>query len=432
MAFHDETLTTAQKALARQAHARASTTTAPSHLTWENQSRIAFLSLYVGQLSRSFDSLPSLLVQSPADGHLHASVNAASLALMAFQLSYPGLTHLASLRYVDAIRSLRLALHSSELSAGTDEILQTVLLLDLYEKITNRGAQHRGAWMTHAQGALDMVNSRASDDFSSPVTCQLANRVATAVIISCGTAGVPVPDTIGTLRQGLSCYVRDTKWSLTGLVVNVVNLRADMRSAASTPGSRDSTAGNLRRAKELDENLAFLAGNMTRFWKPQRVLAKTNDPLVFGRYYDLYRTQFATQVSNAIRMMRLEMCSIICSLDPEEQADLHSPSSKTIDDMTRQICAAVPQFLLPEARPDNTLPLSPLQKLQCCTSLTPLYASAQLTRDSHLRDWILQCVAHMAENGVKIAQDVHRMLRLAPEVDYWTVYAMVGSYAIAA
>jgi hypothetical protein len=40
---------------------------------------------------------------------------------------------------------------------------------------------------------------------------------------------------------------------------------------------------------------------------------------------------------------------------------------------------------------------------------------------------------HMATVGsVKIAKDVADVMRKSPGTDYWTIYAMTGSYAIAA
>lgn len=276
LCFRDETFTTAQKALAR--HASTLRPTAAPQLTWDELSRNVFLSLYVVKLSHSFDALGPLLAKSPVNGHLHASVGAASLAFMAFHHGDPSLMPLANRRYLGAVQSLGLGLRNSQHSAS-DEILQSVLLLDLYEKIANRNAQQPASWMSHAQGALSVVKSRASNDFSSPITCQLANRVATAVIISAGAAASLVPDTLGPLRKALGRYVRGSKWNFMNLMVGVVNLRADMRSAAS---SLAGSADHLRRAKELDTQLALVESNTSRSWRPRRVFAMTHEPLVFG------------------------------------------------------------------------------------------------------------------------------------------------------
>jgi len=435
LTFRDESSATAKRALGQ---ATSHHPPGAPHIVWELQARDAFLSLYILKLSHSFDALPSLLAHASTEGHLHASVSAASIALMALQLGQADLLLLASTRYVDAVRGLRLALSNPELPTRVQEVLQTVLLLDLYEKITNRAAQEQGAWMSHAQGAIDILASSEIVEFSSPIICQLANRAVTVAIISCGAAGIPVPDTVASLRKRLSRYVHGAKWSLTGLVSSIVNLRADMRRSrntqSSTTTSSESAASDdiLRRAREIDEQLACLSCKILRFWKPTRVRQTAGDPLVFADHYDLYRNHYSTQVSNAVRIMRLEICQIIYSLDPEEQSNPSSPVLETISDTAQQICAAVPQFLLSAARPENTIPPSPLQLLQCCTLLTALYVCSQATRDYQMRGWVMRCVEYMAESGVRGAAEVQGMLKITPELDHWAVYARIGSYAIAA
>ncbi|KAH7149816.1 hypothetical protein B0J13DRAFT_620170 [Dactylonectria estremocensis] len=427
LAFRDETRTTRQKAVARQASALPRPTAAPQ-LTWYVQSRNAFLCLYVDGLSCSFDALAPLMVESPAGGYLHACVDAASLAFMAFRLNRPDMMVFANRRYLAAIQSLGMALRSSEQPAR-DDTLQSVLLLDVYEKIAGRHAEgpgSLGSWLSHVQGALSMVRSRPSTDFSNQTTCQLASRTAVTLAISCGVAGVSVPETLRVLCRDLDCYVRGVEWAFTSVLVGIVDLRADIRNLTST------STDILRRARELDDKLVLVKSSMSRSWRSRRVYTAGYDPVVFGGYYDVYPSHHATQVSNAIFMMRLEMSSIIRTLDPDERCNPYSPASKTITELTRGICAAIPQFLLPEARTENAMPFSPLQLLRCNTMLYPLYAAAQLTTDPLMRDWILQSLARMAENGLKMARDVADMVTFTPEVDLWAVYAMVGCYAIAA
>lgn len=120
------------------------------------------------------------------------------------------------------------------------------------------------------------------------------------------------------------------------------------------------------------------------------------------------------------------MCGILQNLQP------CSLAAETIADIASDICAAVPQFILAGARSENTEPFSPLQILECRGILTALYEAAQTTTDMVLRAWILQCLVYMADNGVKMAQDVARILTDTPEVDYWTVFTMIGSCGIAA
>ena len=122
----------------------------------------------------------------------------------------------------------------------------------------------------------------------------------------------------------------------------------------------------------------------------------------------------------------LDMNGIIRSLAPCNSVDTD------IATITFDICAATPQFLLAGARTENTLPFSPLQILECGGILTPLYIAAQSTKDALMGEWILQSMDYMAENGVKMASEVAKILRSSPETDYWRVFAMVGSCGITA
>ncbi|KAM5353554.1 hypothetical protein ACJ41O_000204 [Fusarium nematophilum] len=390
-------------------------------------SRNAFLCLYIDRYSCGFNALAPLLATSPAAGNLQASVGAVGLAFMALQADRPDLMPLASRQYLAAIQAVREAIGFSQqlASNGTpkpvsDETLQSVLLLDLYEKLAmyHQWPGLPGSWLSHIQGALGMVQARPSADFRNPTTCQLAGRTVIALSISCGAAGIPIPEPLRAVRQDLDSYIRNAKWTFIGLLMSIVNLRAHMRSVVLR--SDDI----LSQACELQDQLALAESKIPRSWRPRRVDA--HHKFIFDHCYDVYPSHYTTQVFNAFRILRLEMCGIIRNLHPS------SSVGETIVEITRDICAAVPQFILPEARPENTVPFSPLQTLECRGILTALYEAAQITTDVLLREWILQCLGYMADNGIKMARDVAHILTFTPEVDYWTVFTMVGSCGITA
>ncbi|CAH0019614.1 unnamed protein product [Clonostachys rhizophaga] len=424
LAFRDETHLTTQKALAR--HAAAQRIASPQ-LSWDVLSRNAFLCLYIERYSYGFNALAPLLATSSPAGHLQASVGAVGLAFMALQANRPDLMPLANRQYLTAIRTVREAIHSSLQSSSngsshfvSNETLQSVLLLDLYEKlaISHQWLGLHGSWLSHIQGALAMVHARPSTDFVDPTTCQLASRTVLALTISCGVAGVPIPDKLHAIRRNLDSHIRHAKWTFLGLLMNAIDFRAHMQSGVLRPDDIVS------QACDLQDQLASAERKIPRSWGPCRV--DSHDILIFDRYYDVYPSHYATQVFNAFRILRLEMCCIILSLDP------CSMIKKTIDKITEDICAAVPQFILLRARSGNTVPFSPLQILECRGILTALYQAAQITPNMLLREYILQCLAYMADNGVKSAQDVVCCLAVTPKLDYWTVFAMIGSCGITA
>jgi hypothetical protein len=422
MVFRDETQKVTRKAMVQRMTAQLMP--GPQyHL--DDLTRNVFLSLYVGRYSRAFDSLESLLASTPMASHLWASVDAVSLAFMVLQSSRPDLHQHATRRYLNAIQILRAELNSSQLLAKpmvSNTILQSVLLLDLYEKmVVHRNVERSsqpGSWLSHVSGALHLVQIRPTDGFSDPVTVQLAMRTAFALTISCGAAGIHVPKALSALQRDLDHYIRRPKWTFIDVLSAIINLRADIRASRLRPYEL------LQRAQELDIRLRLRESDIPNSWKPRRISA--DNAMILNGYYDLYPCHYATQVFNAFRIMRLELNRIICELN------LDSSASQTILKITQDICASVPQFILSTTKAESTLPLSPLQILQCKGSLTPLYVAAQMTSEPRIRAWILQTFGHMGDNGVKLATDVTHVLLSALETDYWRVFTMVGSCGITA
>ena len=423
----DETIQTKQKALARQA-GLSSSSPQTLQLSWDVRARGAFFEDYVFQFSRSCDVLAPLLEQAPATGHLAASVDAVSVALMSFRTNAPLLRQLAKEKYVAALQKLGQALRFHEVSA-TDETLQSVLLLDLWEKLVNKDPVSSVAWMSHVVGAISLVKSCGDRFVATQTGRRLATRLAMTLAISCGAARLRIPDALLSLREDLSSCVGDTKWDFTAIVVDVVNLQADI---ASLPIPISSSAEIAGRANELDAQIEGLETALSTFWAPRSVSMSAH-PLLFGSSYDIYQDHFVTQVRNAFRTVRLMLNSIIQKYCPPELSITRNDATEAIKLLSEQICAAVTPFILSEDRQGNEARFSSLQTLQCYTLIPPLYIAGQLSSSRALREWAIHIMNHMAEAGrMKIAKDVANILKFTPEVDYWQIYSMVGCYALAA
>ncbi|KAL5331042.1 hypothetical protein ACEPPN_000571 [Leptodophora sp. 'Broadleaf-Isolate-01'] len=229
------TVPTKQKALARQVEA-SSSSPQTLQLSWEVRARAAFFTNYIFGFSRSYDVLAPLWGQASATGHLAASVNT-----------------LAKEKYVAALQQqLGQALRMPEISA-TDETLQAVLLLDLYEKLVNQDPLSSSAWMNHIVGAISLVKSSGDRLIASHNGRRLATRLAMTLAISCGAAIMRIPDALMSLREDLSSLVGGTKWDFTAIVVDVVNLQADNANLQITCSSEIG-----ERAKKLDRQLESL------------------------------------------------------------------------------------------------------------------------------------------------------------------------------
>ncbi|KAH6892573.1 hypothetical protein B0T10DRAFT_511243 [Thelonectria olida] len=422
LVFRDETRSTKQKVVARQSHPTT------MELGWNIRARYAFFSVYVLGFSHSLGPVAPFYNRASSLDHLSASIEATSLAFVAIQLHAPALKHLASISYVTAIQRLGKAL--SELSnSGEEEALQSILLLDMYEKMVNPNPRG-SSWMSHALGGMSLLAPRLQRFASSITGRQLCGRLVTALTVSCGASALRVPDALTTLRGHLDPSMGTVKWKFTGILSQVVDLQAEFHNTGGI-----CTTNLAERAQHLDDQLRGLEETLPLSWRSRQISPVRPDPLVFGSHYEIYADHFVTQVTNGIRVARL-MVNKILLVGTSADVSNSSPSNNIlaqICDITHHICATVPQFVLPEALPENSLPFSPHQSLQCCLLLAPLYIAHQVSTDSLMRHWILQCLRYMAETGcMRIAKDVADLMIRNPDVDYWLVYAMVGCYAFAA
>jgi hypothetical protein len=423
LAFRDETRVARQKVVARQRYSGNQLIMLPSpmldlNLDVETRCRDTFFVLYVTGLSRSCSSLPPLYNQAPIAGHLAYSVNAVSLAFSAILFESRELISSAFNTYSAAIGSLRNSLCEPNVLIG-DEILQSILLLDLFEKLTGPSLGMPGSSMTHIRGAMSMIESRGTLNFTSVLSTQLARSALSHYIISCGISKTSILDSQVAVWKTLSGLTMDDKWDYMGILVDIVNLRAILAKGIMVDDRKIRG-----RILEINCKLGYLADSLERSCRP--VAVSLHHWQTFSGEYDVYPNHHSMQLSNAVRMMRLEMEGLIRERYRQHNADM-------INKIARQICRSVTHYIMPHARPENTEPFTPMQKLQCKVLMAPLYQAAQLSTENCVQEWIWTILEYMAEKGnMRIARDVLGLSKRRLDIDYWTIWAMAGSYATAA
>ncbi|KAI9150007.1 hypothetical protein HJFPF1_09757 [Paramyrothecium foliicola] len=426
--FRDETQSTQRRVLAQQAWVHVSR---PSVLEqgWDTRAPCIFITDYVLGFSRSLGPVTSLHAKASAFGTLSASLEATSLAFIADQLHAPTLLQLANTSYVTAIQKLRQALSECP-NSQVEEILQSIILLDMYEKMLHRNPQGSPSWMSHAEGAMSLTKAHAEQLASTSAGRQLGARLMTSLTVSCGAMAVRVPSALAGLRRLLDPYMSGAKWQFSGILAEIVNLQADLRD------SKDGDLPGLtKRAEELDGLLFNLQSTMPPSWRARRISSISPHPLVFGTYYEVFSDHFVTQVNNGIRVARLIVNKIMlpkCWIQTPNAHDSNKIALK-ISEITQGICATVPQFLLQNTQASSPVPFTSLQRLQCRMLLAPLYMAHQVSSDVRMKDWIYNCLLFIAVRGdMKLAQDIADLMKNSPQLDYWFVYAMVGCYAFGA
>ncbi|GKT45874.1 uncharacterized protein ColSpa_06055 [Colletotrichum spaethianum] len=424
--IRDESRAVEQKVFARRGHGvfhKASPTV--FELNWDTRARHAFFTTYIHGFTRSMSEVAYYYREAKPCDHVSASVEAVSLAFMAAQTGSLQLSRFANASYVAAIQRLGHTLQDLDADLA-EEALQSVLLLDMYEKLVHRNPQSSHSWLSHARGGLSLLGAREGSIVSSTTGCQVAARLVTAVTVSCATVGGRVPPELAKVRRNIGYRVKSIKWSFLGLLGQVVNLKAGVNRGEI------STYLLLVKAKHLDEQFEYLNRARPSDWQPKTIYTGT-DARVLGNSYDVHQEHYITQVSNAIHTLRLILYNIVRSNIPDQLRSKENDFSKKVRESVNPICASVPQFILPGVHFTNSIPFSPVQQLHCSTLLAPMYLVNQVSEDLLVKEWVRRCFKFMWESGgLKAAKDIMDAMDRRSDLDYWTVYAMTGSYAIAA
>ena len=385
--------------------------------------------------SKTYDVLEPLYQRSAPDRPLNASLDAVSLAFLSFQFDCTQALRLSRDKYLSALPLLNKALRTPE-SAASDATLLAVLLLDLYEKITNNNPRSIGSWMSHINGALALVDMRKEPPFQDYTGIRLSARLSTNLLISCVSANSPVPPALVKLRADLEPFlnVDDPKWRISGLVAKYANLKGAIQDGCL------HSSDIIARAVELDCEFMLLAKYMPPRWLYNTIHLEESSDRVFERHYDTYPDHMIAQGWNVLRVMRVLLNDMIRveyasrGTRPFNNTSSYPSSSSLtgcIDDLAKEICASVPQFAKynPRIKLHRTT-----QKLRCYTLLFPLYVAGLHASDAtRIKPWIVNQLRLISkEMSIRNASVIADLLEGDKGICSWDVYAALGSYAFAA
>jgi hypothetical protein len=135
------------------------------------QAKALFFNRYVNGNARTYDYIASFIPKTDWVSCLSAAIDAASLAYFSAQHSSSVVLRYARESYVVALRLVGEALQSRD-QATKDPTLVSVLLLDLFEKLT-RTHRSSESWTKHMKGAIELVKLRGDAQFRSVLGLRL-------------------------------------------------------------------------------------------------------------------------------------------------------------------------------------------------------------------------------------------------------------------
>ncbi|OAA53680.1 C6 transcription factor [Cordyceps fumosorosea ARSEF 2679] len=407
------------------------------HPGWDVLAKQDFFTNFVFGLARSYDAL-GMLIQAPnLPDHLVASVDAASLAFFALrQFSPPrDMMKLATERYIAALHLVNAAL-ADPVASLADVTLQSVLLLDLYEKLVSRRRASPESRMRHMNGAVSLIRARGKGNLQTYVGRRLTQRLYTTLVISCAVSGMRIPDEMERLRVDLGLYFKvedDPKWALTTLNEQIINFTSDVQS-----GKISCQDQILTQASEFHRLIGKMEDELPSCWTPLRIFVGNNTlgrRLTRAGSYDVYDSLYFTQVRNVIRTARLNLLLMIERYAAAKEPDLAMSTRRSIETDAQAICDSLAQYLVSRDEKGALAwdLISPMQQLGTYTVLFPLYLATQASRDMRLHGWAQDVLGLVADvGGLAMAQRTTEALKQNAELSSWDVYTMLGSYAIAA
>jgi hypothetical protein len=430
-----------------------------------SQAKDLFYYNYVVGTLKPFDFLQAFYSPTCNDEHLTSSMDAVALAYLNYQRHVPNAQSDARQHYVTALQLLNKAIQDPELRKK-DSTLLTILLLDLYEKITNKEPHYEGAWAAHLQGALTLVKMRGDKQYDDPIALRILVRLTTNEIISCVASHRPVPEEIVTLRANIGANISspaDSKSRESDLMIKFARLRHEIEAGHLT----DEEA--IVALKDLDSRFIALSLDVQPMWQFKLVQVEEKSSHHWEAYHHVYPCEQMGQMWNVLRLTRILLNELILSRSPDSEQvgrpDSKTPSLRqvaidTITSMASDICATIPQYIgdlsgegihkltaIPTMSPSlmsgtskrksgvmpikQTISPNPTHHLPCYRLIFPLYVAAQSPgAPPALQPWAIQQLRFMADyHAIENAARVAKVLESGENRDPWLVYAMLGSYA---
>ena len=453
--FRDESSAVQQKV-----HARKSDATAlPPSLSVSicSQAKDVFYYDYVVGTTKPLDFLQAYYSPTSKDEHLSKSLEAAALAYLDYQRHSLTAQETDRQQYITALSLTGAALQSPDL-AKKDSTTLAILLLDLYEKITNKEPNFDGPWAAHLSGALALVKLRGDQQFKDPKVLRILMRLSTNLLISCAASDRPVSAELVALRSNIAAHLSgpcDPQWRESDLVIEFARLRYNIKEGVL---SDDAAMISL---VELDARFLELAIEVMPIWQYRTVRVDKRMSHHYDLYYHVHPAEHIEQMWNTLRLTRILLNELICSRcldcqggvkqDPGTFA-LHQYATETIIEMASDICASVPQYIgdlsgsfkepVTETNPSRVSSggharissvgaSNPTHHLPCYRLIFPLYVAAQsAAAPLSLKAFAIEELHFMAEyHAIENAAAVAKILQSGEKRHISHVYALLGTYA---
>ncbi|KAL9598160.1 MAG: hypothetical protein Q9219_004657 [cf. Caloplaca sp. 3 TL-2023] len=444
----------------RRAQEARSTNAVPRQLELSlcNQARDIFYHDYVIGPTKPFEFLRFLHSPTCKDEHLNHSIDAVALAYLNAQRNSASAEREAMQHYSSAIALTRAVVNDPD-KVRHDSTILSIMLLDLYEKMTYKEASFRGVTATHLNGALAVVKLRGDEQFSEPTVARMLRRLCSSLVITNVLGHKPIMSDLIALRTSLATHLPsllDLKWRQADLVVEFASLRENLQRN----GLSDVEA--IRAFRALDAKFVNAGVEAPPAWQFKTVHVQVKTSHHFQSFHHIHAADNVAHVWHTLRLTRILLNELICSkcLDCQKShgSDLdmpaiHRSAVSAIKEMATDICASLPPYLSdpresspdasskqetsnaasrPEKQYESSIGQPDLTKrLPVYRFIYPLFVTARSPAVSpSLKKWVIEQLRFIADRySMENAMAVANILDSGQKVEIWDVYAMLGSYA---
>ncbi|RDI77243.1 hypothetical protein Vi05172_g12791 [Venturia inaequalis] len=338
-----------------------------------------FFSTYVPD--GHFHYLPQLYSDIGPGSSLFPVVHAVAIANLSREMRAPELQAEAQFQYARALAATNCALACPQ-QAVEDSTLASVLLLSLFETMTQQYRQMPSSWSSHIEGATALLKMRGLEQFDSKLGSQLYIQVSSSIRISSAQRCTRVPaDFLDFNEMALPFLDANNPTLRVSLLVDAF---ARFREAVANKNFGDS-GFIIDTALQLDQSVLMLLSTLPDGCDYEVIHLAKSEPGVFEGITHKYRDHRVAQLWNSLRMIRIflneaahrEISALIGAdyesygLDvPTEWILLQEMCARNAQRIASDICASVPQFTK----------LSPGQPLAVATAaflLWPLSAAGE-------------------------------------------------------
>lgn len=312
-----------------------------------------FFSTYVPD--GHFHYLPQLYSDIGPESSLFPVVHAVAIANLSREMRAPELQAEAQSQYARALAATNRALVCPK-TAVQDSTLASVLLLSLFETMTQQYRQMSSSWSSHIEGATALLKLRGLEQFDSKLGSQLYIQVSSSIRISSAQRCTRVSAEFLDFNE-MAMPLLDADNPILRLSL-LVDAFAKFREAIANKHVEDSEF-IIDSALQLDQSVLMLLSTLPDGCDYKVIHVAKSEPGVFEGITHKYRDHRVAQLWNSLRMIRIflneaahrEISALIGAdyesygLDvPTEWILLQEMCARNAQRIASDICASVPQF----------------------------------------------------------------------------------------